>query len=169
MFGADPTGFGCLFIKNSAIPSLQTSSRARGVGMVRIISSGASSSFSAASEQKLECTNGDEEDEDTSVPEIMESDRMEEFAEDWSSPGNHVCAASFLDRMSPGGSVYSGLDSEVGSTAGSEIARSEIEEGEVRDQGHSDNLRAGDMGKLHKGSGISETSLSDEKDVQLGI
>ncbi|CAK9261500.1 unnamed protein product [Sphagnum jensenii] len=167
VFGADPTGFGCLFIKNSAIPSLQTSSRARGVGMVRIISSGASSSFSAASEQNIECTNGDEEEEDTSVPEIMESDRIEEFAEDWSSPGNHVCAASFLDRMSAGGSVNSGLDSEVGSTAGSEIARSEIEEGEVRDQGYSDNLRAGDMGKLHKGTSISETSLSDGKDVQL--
>jgi hypothetical protein len=169
VFGADPTGFGCLFIKNSAIPSLQTSSRARGVGMVRIISSGASSSFSAASEQNIECTNGDEEEEDISVPEIMESDRIEEFAEDWSSPGNHVCEASFLDRMSAGGSVNSGLDSEVGSTAGSEIARSEIEEGEVRDQGHSDNLRARDMGKLHKGTSISETSLSDGKDVQLGI
>jgi hypothetical protein len=137
--------------------------------MVRIISSGASSSFSAASEQKIECTNGDDEEEDTSVPEIMESDRIEEFAEDWSSPGNHVCASSFLDRMSAGGSVNSGLDSEVGSTAGSEIARSEIEEGEVRDQDHRDNLRAGDMGKLHKGTSISETSLSDGKDVQLGI
>lgn len=37
IFGADPTGFGCLFIKNSVLHCLNTSSRARGVGMVRIV------------------------------------------------------------------------------------------------------------------------------------
>jgi hypothetical protein len=40
VFGADPTGFGCLFIKNSIIQCLHNSDRARGVGMVRIIPSG---------------------------------------------------------------------------------------------------------------------------------
>ncbi|CAM6105347.1 unnamed protein product [Calypogeia fissa] len=38
VFGTDPTGFGCLFIKNTAVHSLQKSSRARAVGMVRIVS-----------------------------------------------------------------------------------------------------------------------------------
>ncbi|CAM6038788.1 unnamed protein product [Sphagnum compactum] len=37
VFGADPTGFGCLFIKKSAIQSLQNSTQPRGVGIVRII------------------------------------------------------------------------------------------------------------------------------------
>lgn len=40
VFGTDPTGFGCLFIKNSVIQNLHNSSRARGVGMVRIIPTG---------------------------------------------------------------------------------------------------------------------------------
>lgn len=39
VFGGDPTGFGCLFIKSSIIQDLHTSDRARGVGMVRIIPS----------------------------------------------------------------------------------------------------------------------------------
>ncbi|KAG6545985.1 hypothetical protein Mapa_012647 [Marchantia paleacea] len=38
VFGTDPTGFGCLFIKKSAFHSLHNSSRARAVGMVRIVS-----------------------------------------------------------------------------------------------------------------------------------
>ncbi|KAL3701353.1 hypothetical protein R1sor_019375 [Riccia sorocarpa] len=38
VFGNDPTGFGCLLIKNSVIQSLHNSSRARAVGMVRIVS-----------------------------------------------------------------------------------------------------------------------------------
>ncbi|BBN11332.1 hypothetical protein MPTK1_5g11010 [Marchantia polymorpha subsp. ruderalis] len=38
VFGTDPTGFGCLFIKKSALHSLHNSSRARAVGMVRIVS-----------------------------------------------------------------------------------------------------------------------------------
>ncbi|KAH8935322.1 hypothetical protein BDL97_17G022300 [Sphagnum fallax] len=37
VFGADPTGFGCLFIKKSAIQSLQNSNQPRGVGIVRIV------------------------------------------------------------------------------------------------------------------------------------
>jgi hypothetical protein len=37
VFGADPTGFGCLFIKKSAIQSLQNSTQPRGVGIVRIV------------------------------------------------------------------------------------------------------------------------------------
>eukprot|EP00249_Psilotum_nudum_P022858 c28662_g1_i1 orf=379-3414(-) len=37
VYGSDPTGFGCLFIKNSAIRCLHNSSAARGVGMVRLV------------------------------------------------------------------------------------------------------------------------------------
>lgn len=40
VFGSDPTGFGCLVIKKSLIRSLGDSSRARAIGMVRIVSSG---------------------------------------------------------------------------------------------------------------------------------
>ncbi|KAI5079314.1 hypothetical protein GOP47_0004793 [Adiantum capillus-veneris] len=38
VYGSDPTGFGCLLIKRSAIQRLQSSSVARGVGMVRLVS-----------------------------------------------------------------------------------------------------------------------------------
>ncbi|MCO5561619.1 hypothetical protein L7F22_015240 [Adiantum nelumboides] len=37
IYGSDPTGFGCLLIKRSAIQRLQISSIARGVGMVRLV------------------------------------------------------------------------------------------------------------------------------------
>lgn len=40
VFGSDPTGFGCLVIKKSVIRGLGHSSRARAVGMVRIVSTG---------------------------------------------------------------------------------------------------------------------------------
>lgn len=38
VFGSDPTGFGCLVIKKSVIRGLGNSSRARAIGMVRIVS-----------------------------------------------------------------------------------------------------------------------------------
>lgn len=38
VFGSDPTGFGCLVIKKSVIRGLGHSSRARAIGMVRIVS-----------------------------------------------------------------------------------------------------------------------------------
>ncbi|GLJ24952.1 hypothetical protein SUGI_0477580 [Cryptomeria japonica] len=37
VYGENPTGFGCLFIKKSVIPYLHTSSAARGIGMVKIV------------------------------------------------------------------------------------------------------------------------------------
>ncbi|XP_024398630.1 uncharacterized protein [Physcomitrium patens] len=43
VFGSDPTGFGCLVIKISVIRSLGDSSRARAIGMVRIVSTAGSS------------------------------------------------------------------------------------------------------------------------------
>ncbi|KAL2650362.1 hypothetical protein R1flu_018490 [Riccia fluitans] len=58
VFGSDPTGFGCLLIKNSAIQSLHNSSRARAVGMVRIVSvspaDGPVARYAEAEEQELE-------------------------------------------------------------------------------------------------------------------
>lgn len=44
VFGADPTGFGCLFIKNTVMSHLQSSYRARGVGMVKLVQYGGSTS-----------------------------------------------------------------------------------------------------------------------------
>ncbi|EFJ10636.1 hypothetical protein SELMODRAFT_42402, partial [Selaginella moellendorffii] len=38
VFGADPSGFGCLFIKRSAIKCLHNTTRARSVGMVKLLS-----------------------------------------------------------------------------------------------------------------------------------
>ncbi|CAK9231190.1 unnamed protein product [Sphagnum troendelagicum] len=167
VFGIDRTGFGCLFIKNSVIQSLQTSSRARGVGMVRIVPSELSNSNSLTfSDGKAEGEDREGNDKresknsHTLAQENMEMDEIEEFldAEDWSSPGgNHVDSvsseqdsasqlrhASFLDRLSAGGSANSGVNSEIGSVAGShdnEIATNiqpelEDKEEEVRDQGH---------------------------------
>lgn len=37
VYGSDPTGFGCLLIKRSAIQRLHSSSAARGVGMVKLV------------------------------------------------------------------------------------------------------------------------------------
>ncbi|KAH9308078.1 hypothetical protein KI387_035989, partial [Taxus chinensis] len=37
VYGEDPTGFGCLFIKKSVMSCLHTSSAARGIGMVKIV------------------------------------------------------------------------------------------------------------------------------------
>eukprot|EP01018_Ginkgo_biloba_P016084 Gb_37045 [translate_table: standard] len=37
VYGEDPTGFGCLFMKNSSLLSLHSSTVARGVGMVKIV------------------------------------------------------------------------------------------------------------------------------------
>lgn len=69
VFGADPTGFGCLFIKNSIIQGLHNSDRARGVGMVRIIPSGVSN----ASLPRDEGERGDQE----RLPDIHETDAEE--------------------------------------------------------------------------------------------
>ncbi|KAG0568910.1 hypothetical protein KC19_6G051200 [Ceratodon purpureus] len=69
VFGADPTGFGCLFIKNSIIQGLHNSDRARGVGMVRIIPSGVSN----ASLPRDEGQQGDQE----RLPDIHEADAEE--------------------------------------------------------------------------------------------
>ncbi|CAM6050223.1 unnamed protein product [Sphagnum compactum] len=199
VFGADPTGFGCLFIKNSVIQSLQTSSRARGVGMVRIVPLGASNPFSPAlSEGKIEGQyedgDADSENEDSFVPEDMQADEIEEFldAEDWSSPGNNADSVSSysdpvshfstrhgssVDRMSTGGSVNSGRNSEIGSIAGShddEIvmsAKSDIGEGEVTDQeGCGDSLPRGhwDMEKVPGRTVNLETSLPCDNDVENG-
>eukprot|EP00250_Pteridium_aquilinum_P034134 c7118_g1_i1 orf=918-3254(+) len=44
VFGEDPTGFGCLAIKKSALRTLGDSSRARAIGMVKIVSKHAASS-----------------------------------------------------------------------------------------------------------------------------
>ncbi|CAK9270821.1 unnamed protein product [Sphagnum jensenii] len=199
VFGADPTGFGCLFIKNSVIQSLQTSSRARGVGMVRIVPLGASNSFSPAfSEGKIEVQHedgdADSKNEDSFVPEDMQADEIEEFldAEDWSSPGNNADSVSSysdpvshfstrhgssLDRMSTGGSVNSGRNSEIGSIAGShddEIvmsAKSDIGEGEVTDQEEcGDSLPRGhwDMENVPGRTVNLETSLPCDNDVENG-
>jgi hypothetical protein len=200
VFGADPTGFGCLFIKNSVIQSLQTSSRARGVGMVRIVPLGASNSFSPAfSEGKIEVQHedgdADSKNEDSFVPEDMQADEIEEFldAEDWSSPGNNADSVSSysdpvshfstrhgssLDRMSTGGSVNSGRNSEIGSIAGSrddEIvmsAKSDIGEGEVTDQEEcGDSLPRGhwDMENVPGRTVNLETSLPCDNDVENGM
>jgi selenocysteine lyase/cysteine desulfurase len=48
VFGSDPTGFGCLVIKKSVIQSLGDSSRARAIGMVKIVSTAATSSTSTS-------------------------------------------------------------------------------------------------------------------------
>ncbi|KAG0575438.1 hypothetical protein M758_5G004800 [Ceratodon purpureus] len=48
VFGFDPTGFGCLVIKKSVIQSLGDSSRARAIGMVRIVSTAGTSSTSTS-------------------------------------------------------------------------------------------------------------------------
>ena len=69
VFGADPTGFGCLFIKNTIIQGLHNSDRARGVGMVRIIPSGVSN----ASVPRVERQRGDQE----RLPDIHETDAEE--------------------------------------------------------------------------------------------
>nr|PNR59495.1 hypothetical protein PHYPA_002286 [Physcomitrium patens] len=66
VFGADPTGFGCLFIKNSVIQDLHNSDRARGVGMVRIIPSAVSNVSLARGEGQ----QGDPE----RLPDIYEAD-----------------------------------------------------------------------------------------------
>ncbi|XP_024396536.1 uncharacterized protein [Physcomitrium patens] len=54
VFGADPTGFGCLFIHNSIIQGLHNSDSARSVGMVRILPSAMSNVQLAGGEEQLE-------------------------------------------------------------------------------------------------------------------
>lgn len=76
VFGADPTGFGCLFIKNSIIQGLHNSDRARGVGMVRIIPSGVSNASLPR-------------DEGQRLPDIHETD-VEEYLD----------AADYVDPVS---------------------------------------------------------------------
>lgn len=49
VFGSDPTGFGCLVIKKSVIRSLGDSSRARAIGMVRIVSTAGTCSSTSTS------------------------------------------------------------------------------------------------------------------------
>lgn len=48
VYGSDPTGFGCLLIKHSAIQGLHNSSAARGVGMVKLVPLPALSDTSSA-------------------------------------------------------------------------------------------------------------------------
>lgn len=81
VFGADPTGFGCLFIKNSIIQCLHNSDRARGVGMVRIIPSGVPN----ASLPRDEGQRGDQE----RLPDIHETETEE-----------YLDAADYVDPVS---------------------------------------------------------------------
>ncbi|KAL3678415.1 hypothetical protein R1sor_021371 [Riccia sorocarpa] len=62
VFGTDPSGFGCIFIKNSVLQSLQNSSRSRCVGLVRIISGSYSPTTGAQSR------NSEEEEEAQPTP-----------------------------------------------------------------------------------------------------
>ena len=59
VFGFDPTGFGCLVIKKSLIRSLGDSSRARAIGMVRIVSSGGFSHCPVESSSSVIPTSSD--------------------------------------------------------------------------------------------------------------
>jgi len=166
--------------------------------MVRIVPSEPSNSNSLTfSDGKAEGEDRDGNDKresknnHTLAQENMEMDEIEEFldAEDWSSPGgNHADSvsseqdsasqlrhASFLDRLSAGGSANSAVNSEIGSVAGShdnEIATNiqpELEdEGEVRDQGHGGNLMHSDIENVYKATLNPGLSLLDDKDVEAG-
>eukprot|EP00252_Welwitschia_mirabilis_P009277 TRINITY_DN21730_c0_g1_i1.p1 TRINITY_DN21730_c0_g1~~TRINITY_DN21730_c0_g1_i1.p1 ORF type:complete len:1015 (-),score=241.37 TRINITY_DN21730_c0_g1_i1:172-3216(-) len=83
VFGSDPTGFGCLFIKNTALGCLQNKVTATGSGMVRIVP--------ALPPDPMDCADGHVSAVEEGEDEIVEDD---DCGIDLQGGGNHLPAFS---------------------------------------------------------------------------
>jgi len=68
VFGQDPTGFGCLFIKKSVMGNLENQGGAPAVGLERIVPPSPPSYLSDfANERDIQCARDDVDDDDEKV------------------------------------------------------------------------------------------------------
>lgn len=88
VFGRDPTGFGCLFIKNSVMDSLENHGGAPAVGLVRIVPPSPPSYLSDSADERDSKCAGDDADDDKKeiVPKFHRgSDHLPAFSGTFSS------------------------------------------------------------------------------------
>lgn len=173
VFGTDPTGFGCLFIKNSVIQNLHNSSRARGVGMVRIIPTGPLNSPAKQQQERLSSLDAPELlSEETDDLYVDAADYYVEPVSSFSGPLkqsflDNLKEHAILDRITASGkemnivgfddgsgrtSVPSEFDDELldGPHIRESISRSEIlETTTAREGGQQDDFE--DLGNHHQG------------------
>ncbi|MCO5571637.1 hypothetical protein L7F22_025383 [Adiantum nelumboides] len=162
VFGADPSGFGCLFIKNTAMQSVQNQSGAAAPGIVRIIpliTDWSSSESSVENPEEAESVIREDDEEEATDFEFPKSSQLIQGVPSFSGPMLGFDKFSSPDDRTGGAELCKEDDDDDSSVCDSagEVSRSPV----FSDDG-TENLFCLDVGTSPAGS-ASRTSLSDDQ------